>query len=62
MKHYDDVLTGRRWWSHIYIKGLATDVGDNPLDRRYDALLLVVHGPTNFFGLSDLHMHIETEC
>lgn len=42
--------------------GLATDAGDNPLDRRYDALLLVVHGPTNFFGLGDLHMHIETEC
>ena len=22
MKHYDDVLTGRRWWSHIYMKYL----------------------------------------
>lgn len=22
MKHYDDVLTGCRWWSHIYMKYL----------------------------------------
>jgi len=29
-----------------------------PLDRRFDSLLLIVHGPANFFGLSDLAMHI----
>lgn len=30
-----------------------------PLDRRYDSLLLTVHGPANFFGLSNLHMTIS---
>lgn len=30
-----------------------------PLDRRYDSLLLTVHGPANFFGLSNLNMIIR---
>lgn len=38
--------------------GLAVDGGNTPLDRRYDALLLTVNGPANFFGLSDLYMTI----
>jgi len=33
-----------------------------PLDRRYDSLLLAVHGPADFFGLADLGMNIlQTE-
>lgn len=40
--------------------GLAVDAGNTPLDRRFDSLLLVVHGPANFFGLSNLHMDIKT--
>ena len=29
-----------------------------PLDRRYDSLLLIVHGPADFFGLADLTMRV----
>ena len=38
MKHYDDVLTGRRWWSHIYMKYLwRTD--DNAIAREVLAMI-----------------------
>lgn len=44
MKHYDDVLTGRRWWSHIYMKYLwRTD--DNAIAREVLAMI-----PDNFRG------------
>jgi len=29
-----------------------------PLDRRFDSLLLLVHGPANFFGLGDMKISI----
>lgn len=44
MKHYDDVLTGRRWWSHIYMKYLwRTD--DNAIAREVLAMI-----PDDFRG------------
>ena len=44
MKYYDDVLTGRRWWSHIYMKSLwRTD--DNAIAREVLAMI-----PDDFRG------------
>ena len=44
MKYYDDVLTGRRWWSHIYMKYLwRTD--DNAIAREVLAMI-----PDDFRG------------
>ncbi|MFC2604154.1 MAG: methyltransferase domain-containing protein [Bacteroidota bacterium] len=44
MKHYDDVLTGHRWWSHIYMKYLwRTD--DNAIAREVLAMI-----PDDFRG------------
>lgn len=40
--------------------GIAVMEKENiPLDRRYDSLLLTIHGPANFFGISDLAMTIN---
>ncbi len=45
MNHYDDLLTGRRWWSRLYMRGLW-GIDDNEIAREVLDML-----PNDFAGV-----------